>query len=119
MAVNFPSSLPQPTIDFYESYVRPAIRSEMELGYVKTRPRWTRTRRRFTLRWTSLTSFEKTVLVDFLEGIGYGGGSFMWTNPLGESHDESEYVLADGVDEIMFKYVAPDRWAVELEIIEI
>lgn len=116
MAVDFPASVPAPSVELREEYIRPAIRSEAELGYIRSRPRWTRTKRAYTLRWYGLTNEEKADMLNFLEAVAYGGGEFNWTHPL--TQEQRVYVLYDPEAPVAMEYVGEDRWAVELKILE-
>ena len=61
----------------------PAMRQEMDGGYVITRPRFTRRpRRSFQTGFTDITDAEKVLLEDFWDAHKGGSNSFTWTDPV-------------------------------------
>lgn len=62
-----------------ESHNRAKLRSQFEAGYVHQRPKWTRSRKKFTLDWNLLPEADLiTLLNDFDTNQG---SSFSWTHP--------------------------------------
>jgi phage-related protein len=59
----------------------PAIRTEMESGIVQTRPRFTRTRRKWQLSWDYMGGSSYRTLRSFYQEARGGSTSFMWTHP--------------------------------------
>jgi len=61
----------------------PAMRTEMEGGYVYSRPRFTRTpRKTFTTGFTNLSNDEKNTLEAFWNTVKGGSEIFQWTDPV-------------------------------------
>lgn len=59
------------------------IRSKMEDGTVKQRPRYTRIRKTFEVNWKLLKKEEKTILENFHDvELANGALAFEWTHPL-------------------------------------
>lgn len=60
----------------------PAMRAEMDGGYVVTRARYTRKPRRlFKVGYTSITNADKTTLDNFYDAVSGGSLIFVWTDP--------------------------------------
>ena len=59
----------------------PAIRSQSEGGYVKTRARFTRVTRRWTVHYAGATQAGKDVIRVFENARLAGSEAFTWTNP--------------------------------------
>lgn len=57
------------------------IRSQSEAGYELTRPRWTRIRKTFTVKYQLLTPADKALLDTFIDTTTCGAYLFNWTNP--------------------------------------
>lgn len=57
------------------------IRSNVEGGYEQTRPRFTRLRRTWTLKYEFLTQTDKDTLDTFLTTVKGGSDAFSWTHP--------------------------------------
>lgn len=58
----------------------PTIRSKSEGGYVKTRARYSRAPKKWTVYYL-ISSDEKTTLEAFEDSVSVGAGSFSWTDP--------------------------------------
>lgn len=60
----------------------PAMGSEMEGGYVFTRPRFTRTpRKRFKTGFTDITQDDRLILESFWNEVKGSSNAFLWTDP--------------------------------------
>lgn len=60
----------------------PAIKTEMEGGYMVSRPRHTRLpRRTFSLGWRSMSAIDAGVLKSFYDAMRGASLSFNWTDP--------------------------------------
>lgn len=57
------------------------IRSAFEAGYEHTRPRFTRARKTWTIRYEYMSNTDKTTLDAFVTTVRQGADSFSWTNP--------------------------------------
>ena len=62
------------------SHHRKKVRSDFEAGYVQQRPRWTRSRKKFNLRWDLLPEADLTTLLDHFDNNQ--GSTFNWTHPI-------------------------------------
>jgi len=82
----WPTSLPDPDESYSVSYVRTVHRSTFDSGWELTRPKFTRTRREWKVVYL-LDNTQKASLVAFFEGsdVEWGGYSFSWTSPEGDS----------------------------------
>lgn len=110
---SWPSDIRTPTkID--ERILRGVIRSDFEAGYVQSRSKWTRSRKKFTLNWSSgLPSGEKNTLEDFFDNNL--GDNFDWTNPLnGET-----YTVIFSDDNINFEFAAPGCYTCTIDLEEL
>ena len=61
----------------------PTVRTEAEAGYVSSRARFTRTPRKWQLRFDMTTAANKATIEAFVTSMGVGGASFTWAEPLG------------------------------------
>lgn len=67
----------------------PTIRSQSEGGYVKSRARFTRIARKWTVKYDWVTKANKNTIKAF-EAARYGGSAnFTWTNP----EDSTDYTV--------------------------
>jgi hypothetical protein len=67
---------------FSQALEDPAMRTEMEGGYVSTRPKHTRTpRKTWSVAYQMLTDADKTELETFWNTVKGGSVIFDWTNP--------------------------------------
>jgi len=102
---NWPATLPQPSETHTERHLRKVHRTEFETGYELTRPKWTRTRREFELRWTALTQSQKADILEFFENESvFGAYVFDWISPDGET---IEVRMVE--DSVQFEYVTAGR----------
>ena len=81
-----PTGLVQaPYIEELTSALDPTVRTEVEAGYVASRARFTRTPRRWTLRFDMTTTanvFGTDKIRDFVTARGVGGEAFTWVEPV-------------------------------------
>ena len=100
-------SIATPNLPLEEISTTSTIRSPYEAGYVNTRPRWTRARKVFVLRWNALSSSDFTTLRTFFEDTVNGGGdSFTWTQPV----TSTSYTVRFAQDNLRFSTVTSDRY---------
>ncbi len=57
----------------------PKVRTDFESGKVQSRPRFTRSKRRFALKWERLPMEDRQTLEAFFTQIG--SDKFIWTHP--------------------------------------
>ncbi len=116
MSIVWPSTIVEPTqID--ESYVKSKIQTPFEAGYVSSRFKHTKARKRFRLIWGNtghnvFTSAHKLTLETFFDT--YGSSMFDWTNP----RDEETYSVFISEDELDFKEIYPGYYQITLTLIE-
>jgi len=67
----------------------PVVRSQSEGGYAKTRARYTRIARQWTVHYDWLTKTNKNTIKTFEDARVAGSESFTWTNP----EDSAEYTV--------------------------
>ena len=78
--VIFPLADKSPDLPLEEVFEENTLRSPMESGITITRPRFTKVRKRFTLRYSYLTETEILSLQSFEQEMG-GSYPFNWTHP--------------------------------------
>lgn len=66
--------------------IDPTIRSPKDAGYVKTRARFTRIVRQYTVRFEGVSTTNKDTIITFEEARYIGAESFTWVDPAGTSH---------------------------------
>ena len=113
MAV-FPTLSVNPDYPIKERREDSTLRSDFEGGYEHTRPRYTRTRKSFTLRYKALPTTDKDTLDNFLDTVKGGADSFIWTHPVYNTQHEVRFVKPPE-----FEYVGYGLWNVELELREV
>lgn len=97
-----------------EEYVKAQVRTEFEDGTVKSRPRHSRSRYKWTLSWEALPTADKATLETFFDANQ--GDTFTWTHPL----TSTSYTARFSADSVRFSYLPklPDHWEVQLAIEE-
>ncbi len=79
---NFPTLTVNPVQPLDEGGEENVIRSAMEAGYEKTRSRYTRSRRNWTIRYENVTDTDKAAIATFYDTtVGHGADMFSWTHP--------------------------------------
>lgn len=82
VAPDFPASIMSPQYPLAETPEDAVIRSTMEDGTEKTRPRFTRNRFTFELTWESMEQGQKEIFENFFRTITKGGAlAFNWIHP--------------------------------------
>lgn len=119
----FPASLNQYLVYPLSSHIEnPAISSPMENGTVVSRPRFTRARETFVLRWTALPVEQYALLRSFWRNDVKGGSmEFNWTYPAvpGDAYSGNVFTVRFTGGEIHFDLVSHGYYAGELTIQEI
>lgn len=67
---------------FSKKLVNPAIRKELEGGFVSTRRRYTRTVYEITTGFTNISHADHLLFEAFVAAVGGGAGSFTYINPV-------------------------------------
>ena len=73
------------------------LATSFESGDVQTRPRWKRTRRRWTLRWNAATDSERGEIEQFFQRHRGSADSFTWTPPAPVGPPGRAHTLATAV----------------------
>lgn len=94
----------------------PTLRTNVEAGYVISRPRFTRTPKMFEVTYRYISDSDKTSLESLQENVAVGSTSFRWTNP----KDSVEYTVRL-VEPLKFQMESlhPDYWKVQLKLEQI
>ena len=79
MANSWPS-MALPEYPLGEETNFPQVRSEFESGAVQSRPKWSRSRKVFTLHWSKMSSTDYGTLHTFF--LANQGLAITWTHPL-------------------------------------
>lgn len=83
----FPTLTISPTYPLDEQREDATIRSSFEAGYEHTRPKFTKVRYTWTIKYNMLPSTDKTTLENFVTTVREGADSFSWINPVdNQSH---------------------------------
>jgi len=102
-----------PAYPIKEDYYKPVVRTESEGNYVHTRPRTSRGRNRWTLKWEYIDDTDYQNLKGFFDENQ--GSAFSWTNPI----DSTTYTVMFSDDTFKGEAVSPGYWNVELNIEEL
>ncbi len=75
----------QPQVDAYSQSIAldSTIRSPKDAGYTKTRARFSRYPRIFSIRFDAVSTANKNTILAFEEARGIGAESFTWVDPEG------------------------------------
>ena len=94
----------------------PAIKTEMEGGYMTSRPRFTRTpRKTFTLAWKAMLNTDKIILDAFWNTNKGSSDSFIWRDPV----LDVDFTVRFKGDNLNFKYVglgATRLWDIQITL---
>ncbi len=112
--VLFPLAAKSPDLPLEENYEENTLRSPMESGVVVTRPRFTRTRKRFTVRYSYLTETEVLSLQNFEKQMG-GSYPFSWTHPRTNTVYQVRFATT-----LQYRIITnPDMWSVSFSLQEV
>lgn len=84
----FPT-LPNPQFPITSGNEDPAIATPFENGMIQTRPRFTRLRRSWTVKWNGMSNADRDTLAAFWITTAGGSTAFTWTNP----YDSQSYTV--------------------------
>lgn len=98
-----------------ESPQKGQIKSDFEAGYVQSRPKFTRTRKRFELSWDAMSNSDKETLETFFDDNL--GDTFTWDNPISTASDPSHTVRFVN-DSLEFSYRPHNYWQISIELEE-
>ena len=109
---SFPD-IARPQYPLKEQTYLPKIRTEFENGVVQTRPRFTRSKKRFSLTWERLPVEDRQTLESFF--VNTESDVFIWTHPI--SGTEYQCIFSD--DELGGDWTELDDSNITLNIEEI
>lgn len=109
---NWPD-IQNPSMPFEETVYKPQVKSESEGNYVHTRPRTSRARGRWPLRWPAMTEADYQTLLAFF--TANQGSSFTWTHP----KSLVSYTCVFSTDNLTSKIIAHNRREVAVNIEEL
>ncbi len=110
----FPTLSLQPAFPVQEEAENNVISSRMEAGYVLTRPRFTRSRTKFTLHYPLLPLADVTLLKAHEASVGYST-IFTWTHPADNATTYNVRYLSP----IKYSLVSPDTYRVSIILQEV
>lgn len=100
--------------DFNETYEDAVLRSDFDAGYQQTRPKWTRTRRKFTASYLVTQSQKATLHTFYVTTLANGALSFDWTHP------QTGSVITVRMDKpITFTPVSNSYWIATISMTEV
>jgi len=111
---NFPVLSRNPSYPFEEQHEENTIRSQFEAGYEQTRPRFTRMRKTFTLKYELMSSTDKEAVENFYIQQKGGAGSFSWTHPLTNNTHTVRFA-----EPPKFENVVRDFWNITIKLREV
>jgi len=77
----FPTLTKRPTYPLEEEREDATIRAPFEAGYEHARPRFTRNRKVWKVKYKNMGATDKATLDTFVTTVREGSDSFTWTNP--------------------------------------
>jgi len=108
----FPT-LPTPQFPIGTSNEDPTIASTFENGMEQTRPRFTRLRRTWTLKWNAMLNADRDTLAAFWITAAGGAAEFTWSNP----YDSQTYTVRFS-GQIKETWNTDRTWQIEVSIKE-
>lgn len=118
----FPSLSTNPQVERFgqKAAFNPTIRSEAESGYVQTRPRFTRTPKKWHVFYSGLSLTDKTSLESHEVSVKFGSDLFSWTNPTDSvSHNVRYAAPIDFNLESGFDNSGNHTWSAEFDLEEV
>lgn len=114
-AISFPEGIGAPDYPLTETMEDAVIRSSMEDGTVKTRPRFTRNRSTFEVTWNNMPQDEKELFEEFYKTTTKNGSkAFNWTHPASSTNYEVVFSEVPSMELKLLKY-----WTVSMKIQEV
>lgn len=113
MPYQFPDTTDKPSFPIEETYEDNTIRSPLEAGYELTRPRYTKLRKRFRVRYVWATQDTKDAIENFYQTVQCSE-IFEWTHP-----KEGTTYNVRFVNPPRFTYEAAIFWNIEFELREV
>jgi hypothetical protein len=111
-----------PAYPLGNKWENPALTSAMEDGTVVSRPRFTRIRETFTLRWTALPAAEFVLLRSFWKTVVFGSGQeFIWNYPVvdGDEYSGQAFTVRFIAGDVNFELAGNGLYSGELTLQEV
>lgn len=109
--IYFPDITP-PTWPFEEESEDTSIRSKFEEGSMQSRTKFTKSRRKWTLKWKHIPRKEYLVLMHFIRHVvRFSSKSFIWINT--DSVDDDYSYLNPDQEEVEVRITAVGKWTNE------
>lgn len=119
MIIRFPN-ISKPSYPLAIGLENNSIMSKFEDGTVQSRPKFTRSRRTFKVKWNGLPNNEYLTLEKFIrETVKYSAETFMWVNPATYNTPEEETLEVRITDAPEAQMTVLNRWNVELTLQEV
>ena len=119
-SINFPASIPAPSYPFECEYENNSIISKFEDGSQQSRRKFTRSRRKWTLKWKMMDREDYLTLMNFIsQTVYFSAVSFNWVNS-----DSKDDIAAETV-EVRITHVgkwtneALYYWSGDIELTEV
>ena len=94
--------------------------SKFEDGTVQSRPKFTRSRRTFKVKWNSLPNNEYLILEKFIrETVKYSAETFLWVNPATYNTPEEERIEVRITEVGEATMTVLDKWELEITLQEV
>ena len=104
MAIQFPTSIDPPTWPFECEYENNSIITKFEDGSQQSRKKFTRSRRKWKLKWSHLPREQYLTLMNFISRtVSFSARSFTWTNT--DSLDD-----AGGAETVEVRITEVGKW---------
>ena len=118
--INFPTNITPPAYPFECEYEDNSIISKFEDGTQQSRKKFTRSRRKWTLKWNHISRNEYLILMDFISRtVSFSARSFNWVNTdsLDDTQPETVEVRVTHVGK--WTNDALHYWSGTVELIEV
>ena len=118
--IDFPATVPAPSYPFECEYENNSIISKFEDGSQQSRRKFTRSRRKWKLKWNQIERSEYLELMDFITNTVYFSAlSFNWVNADSNDDTNPETVEVRITDVGTWTNDALHYWAGSIELTEV
>jgi len=107
-------SIPRFIFDGEITTKKGALRSESEGGYTMSRPRFTKSKKSFTLNYSAIKNEDYAILEEFF--VTNQGSNFTFTHPI---DPRKSYTVIFAMDELIAKPVSAGRCSTTVNLIEV
>lgn len=119
MSISFPN-ISKPSYPLSIGLENNSIMSKFEDGTVQSRPKFTRSRRTFKVKWNGLPNDEYLLLENFIRNEAkYSAETFLWKNPATYNTTNEEIVEVRIIEAPEAQMTVLNRWDVELTLQEV